>query len=266
MRPKLLLPAPLTMAALTACTTPQPAPSSTPTMQPRAAAPADTAAELVGTWTITDVNDGAVNTLILSESGVWEVTHECGPVSGSWASLGDYFVATAWGGTTACTSGGDPRPTLPWVENTYRIARTESGWTLTDAAGSATASLTDGTQDGAPPQTTVVPLAQGFGVGAIEGRWVPLVDIPGNSFVEFNGERWESSDGCNGNSGKWADLGDGYFLSTPSGPQTAIGCENIPVETWVSSARTAGFDEGTLVLFDADGTELGRLAPARANE
>ena len=252
----------LSIGLLGSCTAPQPEPLPTPTVQPRAAAPTDTGSDLVGTWTISDPTAGTSSTLTLQEGGMWEAQHECGPITGSWASLGDYFVATAWGGTTACITGGDPRPTLPWVEKTHRIASSESGWTLTDDAGAVTGTLTDGRWDGpAPRSTSVRPLPQGFTVGEITGRWVPMVTTPGESFVEFSGERWESSDGCNGNSGKWADLGDGYFLSTPPGPQTAIGCENVPVADWVSATRTAGFEGDILVLFDAAGTELGRLSP-----
>ncbi|MDH6181514.1 hypothetical protein M2152_001696 [Microbacteriaceae bacterium SG_E_30_P1] len=265
MRIRMLAPVALLTAGLAACTSAVPlsTPTPTPTFEPRAAAPVNTAAEIVGTWTLVDPSDGMSATITLRDSGMWEGAYECGGINGEWASLGDAFLAMSWGGDMGCIDNIDPQPSLEWVEKTERIVASEDGWTLTDAAGAVTGSLTGGTLESEPPQDEPIqPLPQGFTVGHVEGRWAPIVETPGDSYVEFGTGVWQSSDGCNGNGGRWVDLGGGYLLATPSSISTMIGCENVPVAEWVGAARTAGFDDEQLVLFDSRGVELGRLIAA----
>lgn len=97
----------------------------------------------------------------------------------------------------------------------------------------------------------------------LHGAWIP-VDAPDaiDPHVEFSESGdWTGSDGCNGSRGRWTIEGGGELLTT-SGPHTLIGCDNVPVPDWVSSARLAGFDGDELVLLDVSGAELGRLRPA----
>jgi hypothetical protein len=105
----------------------------------------------------------------------------------------------------------------------------------------------------------VTPLAPEFEVRPLEGRWTPVVPRPGEAYLEFDGIDWHASDGCNGNGGKWLDLGDGYLTTTPPGGSLLMGCNNVPVADMMQSVRTAGFDGDELVLFDAAGDELGRF-------
>jgi hypothetical protein len=44
---------------------------------------------------------------------------------------------------------------------------------------------------------------------------------------------------------------------------TMIGCENVPIATWLEEATSAEIDGDTLVLRDATGAETGRLVPLR---
>jgi heat shock protein HslJ len=71
---------------------------------------------------------------------------------------------------------------------------------------------------------------------------------------------YSASDGCNGTTGRWEADADG--LVATGGSSTLIGCDNVDVAHWLSTATTAGFDGATLVLVDKDGHELGRLAHA----
>ncbi len=95
----------------------------------------------------------------------------------------------------------------------------------------------------------------------LEGKWVPVaytVSTDPHALFEVDGT-WTGSDGCNGGAGRWAVGADGEFLAT-SGPSTLIGCEGAPVPFWVSQATAAGINaDGWLLLFDATGTEIGRL-------
>ncbi len=252
----------LLCVGLAACTAAPATLPPTPVFEPRVATPSDTGGQLAGTWTITDPHDGMSASIVLNESGMWDAKYDCGEISGQWASLGGAFLATKWGGSMGCFDGIDPQPSLTWVEKAVRAVPSDTGWTLTDEAGNLAGSLTNGTVQ-SPSSAVIQPLPQGFTIGSAEGRWVPVVDKPGDSFVEFSTGAWHSSDGCNGNSGRWVDLGGGYVLATPSSISSQIGCENVPVAEWVGAARTAGFDGETLVLFDAAGEELGHLTPAR---
>lgn len=71
---------------------------------------------------------------------------------------------------------------------------------------------------------------------------------------------WTGSDGCNGLGGRWSVGAGGELLAT-AGPETTIGCENVAIAQWLTTAVTAALDGGTLVLLDAAGTAIGRLQP-----
>ncbi|MFI1995270.1 hypothetical protein [Actinoplanes sp. NPDC020271] len=96
----------------------------------------------------------------------------------------------------------------------------------------------------------------------LPGRWIPVGDgpkPPHQPFLRFGADgRWAGSDGCNGSGGGWLSGPAGTILTT-SGMTTLVGCDNVPVDGWLSSARRAGFDGAILVLLDQNGAELGRL-------
>lgn len=94
----------------------------------------------------------------------------------------------------------------------------------------------------------------------IPGRWVPVdKKIPTEPFVMFDEDgSWEGSDGCNGLGGRWVLSTDGEFLAT-DGPTTLIGCEGAPLGSWLHQARTAAMKYEELILYDVDGSEIGRL-------
>ena len=97
---------------------------------------------------------------------------------------------------------------------------------------------------------------------ALDGKWVPVAyAVSTDPHVLFVADgTWTGSDGCNGGQGRWAVGADGEFLAT-AGPSTLIGCEGAPVPSWAAQATTAGINaDGWLLLFDAAGTEIGRLA------
>jgi hypothetical protein len=58
--------------------------------------------------------------------------------------------------------------------------------------------------------------------------------------------------------GRWTAGSDGRVLAT-SGVSTLIGCHNVEVAQWWSTAARAGFDGSALVLIDRNGNELARL-------
>ncbi|WP_158228335.1 META domain-containing protein [Pseudonocardia sp. MH-G8] len=83
----------------------------------------------------------------------------------------------------------------------------------------------------------------------------------GRAFVTLAADgRWTGSDGCNNTKGTWRSGPEGELTAT-SGPSTMIGCENVPIASWLTDATRAGFDGDTLVLRDATGAETGRLVP-----
>jgi hypothetical protein len=94
------------------------------------------------------------------------------------------------------------------------------------------------------------------------GSWLPADGrAGGRAFVELGADgEWTGSDGCNNTKGTWRSGRDGEFTAT-SGPSTMIGCENVPIATWLADATHAELDGDTLVLRDATGAETGRLVP-----
>jgi hypothetical protein len=104
--------------------------------------------------------------------------------------------------------------------------------------------------DGSRPDT---------GAGLV-GTWLPADgQAGGRAFVTLETDgTWTGSDGCNGTKGTWRSGPDGEFAAT-SGPSTKIGCENVPIASWLADATSAELDGGTLVLRDASGAETARL-------
>ncbi|MEJ8278582.1 hypothetical protein [Pseudonocardia spirodelae] len=80
-------------------------------------------------------------------------------------------------------------------------------------------------------------------------RWLPADGAAGGrAYAEFAPDgTWTGSDGCNGQGGTWSLDADGTFTATAN-PSTLIGCENVPVAQWVSSAVRVAVDGGDLLL------------------
>jgi heat shock protein HslJ len=92
------------------------------------------------------------------------------------------------------------------------------------------------------------------------GTWLPADgQAGGRAYVALAADgTWTGSDGCNGTRGTWHGGPDDGFTAT-AGPSTKIGCENVPIASWLAGATHAELDGGTLVLRDAAGVETGRL-------
>jgi len=241
--------------------------------------------ELVNLWRVSGAEGETADTWLRLDAWEFQLWRDCGMITGSWAATGHLFLAAAWGAMGDCATGG--MPSVPWLEQVTGYTPAAGGFELTDAAGRVLASLA---VDGAPqpiptaaesytkpPEITAQvrkalrspsPLAAGLTPATAQtllGTWVPVAyTVTTNPHVTFTDDgRWTGSDGCNGGQGRWA-VGDHGELLTTSGPSTLIGCEGAPVPAWVAQATSAGFDHSGLdaawlLLFDRDGTEIGRL-------
>ncbi|THG31746.1 META domain-containing protein [Naasia lichenicola] len=95
------------------------------------------------------------------------------------------------------------------------------------------------------------------------GRWVPTDEgASPDAFVQFDDDGTVTlSDGCNGGEGTWTLEGTTFTAET--GPHTEMFCDGyVDTHTWLSTARSIGFEDGELVLADADGASIGRLTPS----
>jgi hypothetical protein len=245
---------------------------------------------LVGIWQLhgTDEPPGTVLRLDARDLSLWRA---CGAVLGSWRAADDgLFVADAGqSGDGGCFGPHATALTMrpPWLVAATQFRAQGASRLLLDVDGDVTARLEPvsgsptghGTRspfqdppvvDSRAKQAFATPAAlpdtlRPVARASLPGRWVPTgaddVARPRVPFLRLDADgSWTSSDGCNGSLGRWTAGDDGRVLAT-SGASTAIGCHNIPVDQWWSTAVTAGFDGRTLVLLDADGHELGRLDP-----
>ncbi|GEL93963.1 META domain-containing protein [Cellulomonas composti] len=241
------------------------------------------AADLVGMWKVADAQGEGDATWLRMDVVELRLLRDCGVLSGSWRSADDTFLGVTDGWPAEC---GDDEPAVPWLADAVAFRVSDDTVALLGEDGAVVATLT---HDGAPDPSDVwteddtsvptpdadtlaalvdEPAAVPSGMTAatsegIVGAWVPegltVSTEPGVTFDE-NGT-YSASDGCNGSGGRWAVGDDGRFLAT-SGASTMMGCEGAPVPSWVAGASRAAFDGQTLVLLDADGTELGRLVAA----
>ena len=164
---------------------------------------------------------------------------------------------------------------------------TEAGWRLTDESGAVMASLAiDGRPSRSTPPTSsslkhsgdrrctferpsrqaaaLPELLEPATAAKLHGR----LD-PGRRPRRIDPQRWSSPSQATGPGPTAATAAAavgrsraGASCSRRPGRHTLIGCDNVPVPDWVSSARLAGFDGDELVLLDVSGAELGRLRPA----
>jgi len=258
----------------------------TPTIEPEPSpeAPAgNDPVELINMWRVTAPGEDT-DTWLRLDAGAYDLWRACGPIMGGWRASTNLFIASrpnSWVGT--CEAPED----IPWLTAASSFEPTgDGGWRLLDVEGRETASLRfDGLppahpnvwdEGRQPPEVTAeireafrepAPLPDSL-VPPTEGellqRWIPIEEYTTEPFAEFLEEppqSWQGSDGCNGVGGAWRLSEAGIFLAT-SGPQTAIGCEGVPMGSWIPSATRLGIDGEQLVLVDRDGAEIGRLRPA----
>ncbi|MET8911543.1 hypothetical protein [Micromonospora sp. NPDC004551] len=254
---------------------------------------------LIGNWTVTaDGGDGGVLRLAPSDQGDLMWFDRCGVSMGTWrADAGGLFVADLSGRSRSDRPGcpSDPRQGPDWLPRAAAFRTAGDTPILLDDRGRQVARLAPGGRPtpgpnllpalAEPPVVTpevrralapADPLPAGLTPAdraALLGRWVPVVArrsgpaVPGGdrrggptpAYVELrDGGAWRGSDGCNGQGGRWTAGAAGALLAT-AGPSTLIGCENVPVAGWLSTAARAGLDGDVLVLVDARGTETERL-------
>lgn len=238
---------------------------------------------LVNLWRVTGAageEDPAWLRLDAQEFQLWRA---CGMVMGSWRATDTLFLGSVHGSSGECATT-NAMPQIDWLDDVTGFAATADGYDLTGENGEVIASLSiDGAPEPIetaaefytrPPEITEDVRAE-FRAAAtlpaevtpatpdgLAGKWVPVAyAVSTDPHVVFDSDgTWTGSDGCNGGSGRWAVGASGEFLAT-SGPSTLIYCEGAPVPSWVAQATSAGVNaDGWLLLFDASGTEIGRLS------
>jgi hypothetical protein len=241
--------------------------------------------KLVGWWRLQAAGEerGAVLHLGAGLS-LWGA---CGKMMGGWgANTAGMFLADVHGWSDAWARKPGRQPA--WLVKAVGFRPQEVGFALVDAGGREVARLLprERPKPGSPmdPVLDDPPIADWGRHGAtllrapkplptplrpadreeLVGRWIPADragrrDHPQSPHVRLTADgSWHGSDGCNGLGGRWT-AGDGGAVLATAGAQTAIGCENLDVGSWLTGANRAGFAGDVLVLLDVDGKETGRL-------
>ncbi|MFU8849378.1 hypothetical protein ACNAW0_00040 [Micromonospora sp. SL1-18] len=246
---------------------------------------------LIGSWTLADVDDATGDILRLA-SGTDDgllLFGRCGVQMGTWrADVNGLFVADITGNTVSenargCGSGAEVVAD-PWLRRAAAFRVEGDSRVLLDGQGVRVARLlpgarptpgpnllpemaeppkvTDEVRRALAPATALPEALTPARRDTLLGRWVPADARWFRSkgpYVELRDDgEWRGSDGCNGQGGRWV-AGPGGALLATAGVSTLIGCDNVSVGTWLSSASRAGLDGQVLVLFDAAGKETGRL-------
>ncbi len=280
-------------ALLAACgATTAPGSSSTPTATPSpltSRAATEDPTTLVGSWRVVDAAGAEPGTVLRigEDLSLWE---SCGYRMGSWRVGGvSLFAASLDGGDSSCFSTAKDL-TPAWLAAAADYAVDSSGVTLLARDGTVVARLRPGGQPtpgpnlakqlADPPTLTpalkdwlspAAPLPAALTAATraqLVGSWVATGPRPSTSGMQHtpagatlrDDGTYAATDGCNATTGRWE--ADAAGLVVTSGASTLIGCDNVDVARWLSTATTAGFDGATLVLVDKDGHELGRLAHA----
>lgn len=227
-------------------------------------------AALFGAWKLADAGEDSGAVLELGREA--SLRRECGALAGSWrADATGLFVAHLYA-ATGCPLPDEPDPAWLRAATSFRVDGDSR--VLLNAQGGAVARLLPGVKPSGsapapgpsePQRWSPAPtLPGGFTPARLDGlvgRWEPSGGR--GAYLEFRRDgAWRGSDGCNGHGGRWV-LGDGGALLAVGGASTLMGCDGVPVETWMTRARRAGLAGKALVLFDVDGKEIGRLTPSR---
>ena len=273
------------LLVLTGCAGQEPGGVPNPDAPPMMGVPADGESEAIGLvnlWRVTGATGEADPIWLRLDAGEFQLWRACGMIMGSWRATDTLLIAAPYGAGGECAT--TTLPEVDWLAQVVGFEVTPDGYDLIDAAGAVVASLSiDGAPEPIstaaefytqPPEITdavreyfraAATLPHGVATAsaeALEGKWVPVayaVSTDPHALFEPDGT-WTSSDGCNRGEGRWVVGADGEFLAT-SGPSSLIGCEGAPVPSWVAQATMAGINaDGWLLLFDAAGTEIGRLA------
>jgi hypothetical protein len=211
--------------------------------------------------------------------------YRCGRLSGSWrADSSGTFLGFVDAASICPPPTGDWTPA--WLRSVTSFRVTGDSRVLLDARGGIVARLLPGGRPAPEPPFDVDPksikppvvtdeVRREFAPAAplpsaltavtsdaLVGRWIPPGDLTGSPrppHAELRADgSWESTDGCNGQQGRWI-AGPGGALLATTGVSTLIGCINHPVGTWFGTASRAGMDGDALVLLDRSGKELGRV-------
>lgn len=233
-----------------------------------AGTPPDPAA-LVGWWRVAGTEER-----VLVDAGGLEVVDGCTTATGTWrADPAGRFVA----GVDSVLPCPDGRAATPdWIGAAAGFRLDGEDAVLLDGAGAelvrlqpadpvAGSGAVDPGRGGVVPDAApAAPPPAGLrpaGPADLAGRWAG----EGAAFVAFAPDgTWTGSDGCNGTGGVWTADEGGGLLATAASVTTLIACDGTDVGTALRTARTAGLDGDVLVLLDAAGAELVRLAPAGA--
>jgi hypothetical protein len=240
--------------------------------------------QLVGSWHLDAPGQEPGSVLRLGDDlSLWS---GCGACFGGWsadrAGLFVAHVSSMSGGCRLPASGGDWTPA--WLTKARAFKAGGTSVELLDANGAVVARLTPGAHptagpdmasELAAPPTVSADLTQRMRAAAplpagltpatsarLVGRWISADHPDRRGFVDLRADgSWRGSDGANDQGGGWT-AGPGGSLVAVAGAQTLVGCAGgcVNIGAWLSEAAHAGFDGSTLVLVDADGSVLGRLA------
>ena len=95
----------------------------------------------------------------------------------------------------------------------------------------------------------------GPGGSSVVGQWGGVPD--GSPVLIFSGEgSFTGNDGCNSLTGAWKQADDTITLDNMA--MTLMACEGV--DTWLSRASTVKVKGMNLMVFDAQGGEIGVLA------
>jgi hypothetical protein len=230
--------------------------------------------DLVGMWKLAGIGAEAGTVVALTPAELI-IYQSCGELLASWrADFQGLFIADVTGSTGNC----DPESRVVWLNKAAGYQLDGRNAVLLDVNGGTVARLVASSDTPRPDResfeltnefrrSTNSPAALPPGLTPADrrdlpGRWVPArggSKAHEQPYLEFRADgRWSASDGCNGSGGGWV-LGPAGTVLATSGISTLIGCDNVPVGGWLSSARRAGFDGTMLVLLDQNAKELGRL-------
>ncbi|MEV0328335.1 META domain-containing protein [Micromonospora echinospora] len=246
--------------------------------------------ELIGSWTLVDVDEPGAGTILhLAHPDLHVLGSRCGTLSGSWRAdsdgvfLAEVNSASAVEGVPGCERASQDTPDWLRRVTAYRfddggrpvllddlaqpVARLVPGASPTPGPEMAASVLeppvvTDEVRRALAPAVALPATLTPADQHRLVGRWAP-VSGHRNAYLRFTADGdWAGSDGCNDAGGRWISGAGGTLLAT-TGATTLVGCDaSVPVGSWLWVARRAGFDGEVLVLLDAEGKETGRLHSA----
>jgi hypothetical protein len=230
---------------------------------------------LVGMWRVDAPTENA-ETWLRVEDGFVLHRDDC-IIDGGWLATETAFAASYSSYRGPCVD--EQFDDVPWLTGAVGYEAAASGWSLVDADGEITATLTnDGWPEGisdasaeelSPPRVSdalrerygaAPPLPEGLDPVTADyllGRWIPTTSTTAAPFLRFSeGAIVTTSDGCNETESRWM-LSDAGRLVTTSFMTTLVGCDGVAVAELLSNTVVVGLaDDGSLRLVDAEGTEL----------